>query len=147
MEILPHFWISNNLKNNNFVQRKNIKVIIILSKNIKFLKNYHHEQIRIPLEEFDNINFRNNIIYQHLFDVTNFIYEKINDNKKILLVGNEYDENIINIFILAYIIRYGRLKPEYSYYFLKSKKNNINEPLNNFYQILNKFYNLLINKS
>ena len=95
MEILPHFWISNNLKNNNFVQRKNIKVIIILSKNIKFLKNYHHEQIRIPLEEFDNINFRNNIIYQHLFDVTNFIYEKINDNKKILLVGNEYDENII----------------------------------------------------
>ena len=145
MEILPHFWISNNLKNINFINRKNIKVIIILSKFKKFLKNFNEEQIRIPLENFINIDSRNNIVYQHLFDVSSFINQKINENKKILLVGNEYDPNIINIFILSYVIRYGKLKPEYAYFFLKSKLNNIDEPLNISYPILYKFYNYLNN--
>lgn len=84
MEILPHFWISDNLKNINFVLKKNIKVIIILSRYKKFIKNFNDEQIRIPLEKFDNIKLRNNTIYQHLFDVTSFINQKINENKKIL---------------------------------------------------------------
>lgn len=145
MEILPHFWISNSLKNIHFINTKNIKAIIVLSKFKKFLKNFNEEQIRIPLENFNNIDSRNNIVYQHLFDVSSFINQKINDNKKILLVGNEYDTNILNIFILSYVIRYGKLKPEYAYFFLKSKLNNIDEPLNVSYPILYKFYNYLNN--
>tara|TARA_E500000178_G_C16797420_1_gene650844 strand:- start:56 stop:514 length:459 start_codon:yes stop_codon:yes gene_type:complete len=146
MEILPHFWISDNLKNINFVLKKNIKVIIILSRYKKFIKNFNDEQIRIPLEKFDNIKLRNNTIYQHLFDVTSFINQKISENKKILLIGNEFDSNILNIFLMGYLIRYGKIKPNYAYYFLKSKKNNINEPLDSSFYILNKFYIHLNNK-
>ena len=146
MEILPHFWISDSLKNYNYVSRKNIKVIIILSKFKKFIKNFNEEQIRIPLEKFNNTKSRNNIIYQHLFDVTSYINQKISENKKILLVGNEFDDSILDIFLLSYLIRYGKIKPEYAYYFLKSKKNIIHERLDNYYFILNKFYNHLNNK-
>ena len=57
-----------------------------------------------------------------------------------------YDNSILDIFILSYLIRYGKIKPEYAYYFLKSKKNIIHEHLDNYYYILNKFYNHLNNK-
>lgn len=147
MEILPHFWISDNVKNKNFILKKKIKVIIILSKNKNFIKNFNEEQIRIPLEKFCDKDTRNNIIYQHLFDVTSYINDKINNNNKVLLVGNEYDSDIINFFILAYISRYGKLRPNYSYLFLLSKKNNVNSDFKNYYHILNKFYNQLFNKS
>ena len=65
MEILPHFWISNTPKNNSYLHSKQIKNIIFLSNQDEFIKNYHHEQIRIPLKDLnDNIKQRNIIIYQ-----------------------------------------------------------------------------------
>lgn len=129
MEILPHFWISNTPKNNSYLQSKQIKNIIFLSNQDEFIKNYHHEQIRIPLKDLnDNIKQRNIIIYQHLYDVTHYIHEQITNNHNILLVGNEADEQILDIFIIAYFMRYGKTTLDYAVYFLFSKKKNCLQP-------------------
>lgn len=138
MEILPHFWISEKNKNNHFLKLKNIKEVIFLSKIIPFCKNINTEQIRIPLSVTDNNKNDNIIIYQHLFDVTNYIFEKIYNNKNILLIGNETDCSILYLFILCYYIRYGKLDIKNSLLFLETK---ITMKYFNYNSALFKFYN------
>ena len=140
MEILPHFWISDINKNLNFLHDKNIKNIIFLSKDNIFIKKYNHEQLRIPILISKNMEENNIIIYQHLFDVSNYIYEQINNNKNILLIGNEHDTQVLDIFIMAYFIRYGKTTLEYAIYFLHSKKKNCLQPKFYYKNCLLKFY-------
>ena len=142
MEILPHFWISEKPKNIHFIKYKNIKSVIFLSKYLDFYKNIDVEQIRIPLEISDNNKNDNISTYQHLYDVTNFIFEKIYNNKKILLIGNEQDFSILYLFILCYYIRYGKVDIKNSLLFLegkiKMKYFNFSDALFKFYSQINK---------
>ena len=142
MEILPHFWISDKIKNSDFIKLKNIKAIIFLSKTLKFYKNIDIEQIRIPFQLSDNNKNDNIMIYQHLFDVTNYIFEKIYNNKNILIIGNENDESILYLFIICYYIRYGKLDIKNSLLFLETKLKmkyfNYNSALFKFYSQINK---------
>lgn len=142
MEILPHLWISDKLKNSHFIKSKNIKAIIFLSKTIKYYKNIDVEQIRIPLESSDNNKSDNVIIYQHLFDITNYIFEKIFNNKNLLIIGNEKDESMLYLIIICYYIRYGKLDIKNSLLFfetkLKMKYFNYNSALFKFYNQINK---------
>jgi protein-tyrosine phosphatase len=145
MEILPYFWISNfsdpYLK---LIKEKNIKVVIYLSKSNNFLKNENIEQLRIPIEYNENDNYEdiNNIMYQQLYDITQFIHEKINNNQKVLLIGID-DKQDIDTIVSAYYIRYGKLTLRDALLFLKSKKKNIFYPKCNFYPALNKFYHYM----
>tara|TARA_Y200000002_G_C22425025_1_gene555518 strand:+ start:201 stop:635 length:435 start_codon:yes stop_codon:yes gene_type:complete len=143
MEIIPHFWVSDKMRNDNFIKRKNIKCIIILSKYLKYNKNAEIEQIRIPIEKTDNNKNDNINSFQHLYDVTYFIFEKIYNNKNILLVGNEKDSSILYLFILAYYIRYGKLDIKNSLLYLETK---IKMNYFNFHDSLFKFYNQINNK-
>ena len=140
MEILPHFWISDVNKNLDFLKNKKITLIIFLSKNNKFIKYYNDEQIRIPIDNLDNHDDKNNIVYQHLFDVVDCIHENINKNKNILLIGNENDDQILDVFILAYFIKYGKTNLEYAIYFLKSKKKFCLMPVFYYEGCLLKYY-------
>ena len=96
MEILPHFWIGHLKKNIIFLKEKKIESIIHLSKNEPFLKCRDIEQIRIPIEYTEDCTMdeKNIILYQHLFDVTDFIHEKIITNKNILLLGYENKQDL-----------------------------------------------------
>ena len=142
MEILPHFWISDKIKHLNFIKQKNIKSVIILSKFLNYYKNVDIEQIRIPLEITNNNKNDNIIVFQHLYDVTNFIFEKIYNNKNILLIGNEKDSSILYLFILCYYIRYGKLDIKNSLLFLETKLKmeyfSFNDALFKFYNQINK---------
>ena len=142
MEILPHFWISDKIKNLNFIKQKNIKSVVILSKFLNYYKNVDIEQIRIPLEITNNNKNDNIIVFQHLYDVTNFIFEKIYNNKNILLIGNEKDSSILYLFILCYYIRYGKLDIKNSLLFLETKLKmeyfSFNDALFKFYNQINK---------
>jgi len=141
MEIIPHFWVSDSIKKKEFLNSKKIKAIIILSKHQSFYKHIDIEQIRIPCELTNNNKNDNIVIYQHLYDVTQFIFEKIINNKNVLLIGNEKDESILYIFILAYYIRYGKLDIKNSLNFLDSKIKinyfNYNDALFKFYKDIN----------
>ena len=142
MEILPHFWISEKPKNIDFLKIKNIKSIIFLSKYVKYYKNLDVEQIRISIEISNNNKLDNINNFEHLYDVTQFIFEKIYNNKNILLIGNEKDNSILYLFILCYYIRYGKLDIKNSLLFLETKIKmkyfHFNEALFKFYNQINK---------
>lgn len=142
MEILPHFWISEKPKNIDFLKIKNIKSIIFLSKYVKYYKNLDIEQIRISIEISNNNKLDNVNNFEHLYDVTQFIFEKIYNNKNILLIGNEKDNSILYLFILCYYIRYGKLDIKNSLLFLETKIKmkyfHFNEALFKFYNQINK---------
>ena len=142
MEILPHFWISEKPKNIDFLKIKNIKSVIFLSKYVKYYKNLDVEQIRITIEISNNNKLDNINNFEYLYDVTQFIFEKIYNNKNILLIGNEKDSSILYLFILCYYIRYGKLDIKNSLLFLETKIKmkyfNFNEALFKFYNQINK---------
>ena len=143
MEFLPHLWISfyHSDYSHIILQRKKIKYIIHLSKTKSFFKTFHEEQIRIPLEynDTDNYEEKNNILYQHLFDITDYIHQKIIHYQHVLLIGYEERQEIDTILV-AYLIRYGKIDIHHSIQYLKSKKKDVFEPKCFYYYALQKFY-------
>ena len=144
MEILPHFWITYYKENLYFIKEKKIKNIIHLSKKENFIKKFNTEEIKIPIDYNEEHTYeeQNNIIYQHLFDITDYIHNKIINNEKILLLSYEHKQDIDTI-IVAYLIRYAKLNIHDSILFLKTKKENLFSPKCLFYFSLNRFYNQL----
>ena len=141
MEILPHLWINYYSKNNNFIKEKKISHIIHLSKYESFIKKNYIEEIRIPIDynERDNLEEINNVMYQQLFDITDYIHQRILDNNNILIIGYDNKQDIETILV-AYFIKYGKLNVNQAILFLKTKKINIFEPKVIFFHALNRFY-------
>ena len=142
MEILPRFCICYyNESYVHLLKEKKIRNIIHISKKELFTKIEYVEEIRIPIDynENDSIEHMNNILYQQLFDITEYIHNKLLTNQKILLIGYDYKQDIDNL-IIAYLIRYGKLTVKDSILFLRSKKKDIFSPKILFYDSLNKFY-------
>jgi hypothetical protein len=144
MEILPHIWICYYGENIHFIKEKKIKNIIHLSKKENYIKKIDIEQITINIDYNENTSYEemNIIMYQHLFDITDYIHEKILKNESVLLMGFENKQDI-DTLLIAYFIRYGKLTIYNSITFLRSKKENIFQPKCLFYSSLNKFYNEL----
>lgn len=142
MEVLPHFWIIFYGENLNIIKEKKINIIIHLSKFKEFIKKDNIEELRIPIDYNNEQSYeeQNNIMYQQLFDITNYIHDKINNNNNILLIG-EIKKQDLDTIIIAYFIRYGKLNIINSILFLKTKKDDIFLPKCFFYPALNKFYN------
>jgi hypothetical protein len=144
MEVLPHLWISyyKYSMNLSIIKEKKIKYIIHISKDESYLKkNIDVEEIRTPIDYTDEDTYeeQNNIMYEQLFDITDYIHNKIINNGNILLLGYEHKQDLDTI-IIAYFIRYGKLNIRDSILFLKTKKSYIFEPKCLFYFALNKFY-------
>ena len=141
MEVLPHFWINYFNQNLNLLKEKNIKYIIHLSNYENFLKKSNIEEIRIPIDydENDSYENKNNILYQKLFDITDYIHEKVTGCENVMLIGHENKQDI-DAIIVAYLIRFGKMNISQSIRCLQSKKDYIFEPKCIFYQALNKFY-------
>ena len=117
MEVLPHFWISyyKYSMNLSIIKEKKIKYIIHISKDESYLKkNIDVEEIRTPIDYTDENTYeeQNNIMYEQLFDITNYIHNKIINNGNILLLGYEHKQDLDTI-IIAYFIRYGKLNMNY----------------------------------
>jgi hypothetical protein len=144
MEILPHFWVTHFNEKYNIIVKKKINNIIYLSKYEKFVKRDNIEQIRIPFDydidgSIDDMNIN---VYQHLFDITDYIHEKICNNENILLIGY-IDRQDIDVVIISYFIRFGKMTLQNAINILKSKKDDIFNPKCLFFSALNKFYNEL----
>jgi protein-tyrosine phosphatase len=144
MEILPHFWITHYGTNIHFIKKKKIKNIIHLSKKEPFTKKDDSEEIRIVIDYNDNDSYEhmNNLMFQQLSDITEYIHDKIINNEKVLLIGY-YNKQDIDTIIVAYLLRYARITIHDAILFLKTKKADIFSPKCLFYFALNKFYNNL----
>lgn len=146
MEVLPHFWIGYYKENLHIIKTKKIKNIIHLSKDEPFIKKGEIEQIRVPIDYDENqsLEIQNNIMYQHLYDIIDYIHEKIINNSNILLIGYSNKQDIDTI-VIAYFIKFGKLNIREAIICYKSKKEDIFNPKCNFYYALNKFYNNNLN--
>jgi len=150
MEIVPHFWVADfeNYDDITFLKEKKIKCIINVSKYTNFSTSnvkQSIDEIRIPIdynEETDNQNLINSMMYDHLFDITEYIHSKVISSKNILLVGYSTKEDI-DAIIAAYFIRYAKVDVREALKYVKSKRANAF--LNNilFYPALNKFYEVI----
>jgi hypothetical protein len=141
MEVLPHFWINYFKQNLHIIKEKNIKYIIHLSQNESFYNKSNIEEIRIPIDynENDSYEVKNDTLYKYLFDITDYIHEKVMGCENVMLIGDEYKQDIDTI-IVAYLIRFGKLNISESVRCLQSKRKNIFEPKCIFYHALSKFY-------
>lgn len=124
-EILSGLWICNKDDiNNNFLINKNISLIINSTKELTN-NNYKNniEEIQIPFEINNNIEYINNIFFDYIFDTIKYIH--INKlNKNILIYSTNNDQRPISI-IISYIIYYSHMEPLQTILFIKSKCYNI----------------------
>lgn len=146
MEILPNLWISYYDDNNiiHLIKKNKIKSIVHLSNKHDFFKKKDCDEIRADIDytEEDTLEIKNNILYRCLFNITDYIHEKIIDTEKVLLIGNSNKQDLDSI-VIAYLVRFGKLTIYDSIQFLKTKKDSIFEPKCYFFSALNKFYNHL----
>lgn len=141
MEILPHLWITYYNDNLHIIKEKKIKNILHLSKKESFFKinNVNEINIYINYSNEQNYDEMNNTMYDYLFDITEYIHNKIINNETILLISFRNKQDI-DVIIIAYYIRYGNLTIQEAVRYLKTKKDDIFNPKCLFYSSLNKFY-------
>ena len=141
MEILPHLWITYYNDNLHIIKEKKIKNILHLSKKESFFKinNVNEINIHINYSNEQNYDQMNNTMYDYLFDITEYIHNKIINNESIILITS-HNKQDIDVILIAYYIRYGNLTIHESVKFLKTKKDDIFNPKCLFYSALNKFY-------
>lgn len=131
--IIPNIYIgnSNSSLNENFIKKKNIKLIVNCTKDLKFIELENLEKVRIPID--DNRIFKNNDILKYL-DVLNTIHDYRKKKENILIhcrVGSQRSANII----LFYLIKKLNYSYEEGYNILKIKRPICFCPFNNFYHV------------
>ncbi len=144
MEVLPNLYVStyDTYMDDRVIKQKKIKVIIHVSKRKRFLDKDKIEEIRVPIEfdenEYDLMQI-NLDLYNYLYDIVNFIYEKLHENKAVLLLGFSHKQEV-DIIIASYYIRFGKVTPKLAMYYLKTKKKNLFLPECLYEYCLERFY-------
>jgi hypothetical protein len=149
MEVLPNLYVStyDTYMDERVIKQKKIKVIIHVSKKKRFLEKDKIEEIRVPIDYDENdydLMQINLDLYNYLYDIVNFIHEKLHENKSVLLLGYSHKQEV-DIIVASYYIRFGKVTPKLAMYYLKTKKKNLFLPeclyeysLERFYEDLNK---------
>ena len=138
-EIIPGLWLGDKdiSMNKQFFKDNDINIVINCSKDLPFI-NLDVEKVRLKihdnLENEEIINMYNNL---------NYITKYINDNLLLcrnILVHCYAGKQRSATIIISYLLKYGKMNLEKSIDLLKSKKNDVFIPKNNFIYSL-KLYN------
>ena len=141
-EVLPGIWLGNKdiATNINFLNKKNIKCVINISKEIEHCKLYSGEKIRIPVD--NPVKSRsaiiNGMMYDYLNDATEFMKKKNNNFDPILVYCSDGEQRSATV-ICAYIMKYGKVTADLSIKYLISKVPNVFSMGIYFYSALKKF--------
>ncbi len=144
MEVLPNLFICSydQYYDENIIKKKKIKVIIHVSKRKKFLGKEKIEEIRIPIE-FDEDDYDllqiNLDLYNYMHDTIEYIYEKLHENKPVLLLGYSHRQEV-DILIAGYYIRFGKVTPKLAMHYIRTKKRNVFLPECYYEYCLDKYY-------
>lgn len=146
-EILTGLWIGNRKDaiRKQFLIDKQILCKINCTKELPENNILGIEEIRIPVSDTNKRKYErdNNQMYQYLFDITNFIYNKIHKGNNVLVycyAGKQRSATII----AAFLIRYGKVSPNKAVEYIKTKSDKAFLSSINFYPALQKFCNELI---
>ena len=144
MEVYPYFYTSSyeNYYEENIIKEKKIKTIIHVSKRKKFLGKDKIEEIRIPIEydedDFDYYQVNLDLL-NYLHDTVEFIHEKLKEKKGVLLLGYSHKQEV-DVIVVAFYMKYGKVPPKLGMYYLKTKKRNLFIPDCLYDHCLEKFY-------
>tara|TARA_Y100000591_G_C21580408_1_gene568006 strand:+ start:125 stop:574 length:450 start_codon:yes stop_codon:yes gene_type:complete len=142
-EIIPNLWLSNyntiKNQNNNFIEEKNIKLIINCSKNIPFKKNMKKDEIKLIRYEIED---GSPINYSKTFKINKMIFNYLSKNKGIICYCYEGTQ-CSPMLIITYLIQYSKIDSKQIIKSVQSKNNLIFKPINNFETYLEKYrYNI-----
>jgi hypothetical protein len=143
IEYLPHLWVSEyyTFKPSSLSSKK-IQLILHLSSHLDFYKT-NIEQIRIPMDKNDSsLEEKNALMYNHMFDVTDLIHQKIMQTSPVLILSNSIQKDV---FASAYFIRFAKVLPREAMDFIQSKKKELSMEIIEYNNCLNKFYYQLRN--
>ena len=115
VEIIPNLWMSNI----NIVKYKHyykFDYVINCLKNLHFLEKNNNFKLSTELK-IDKI-------YNYLDELTDYIYKKINLNKKILIICEDCTQKSPTI-ICTYLIKFGKININNSIKYFKTKYENI----------------------
>lgn len=128
-EIIPNLWLGNIIDSKNRSFLENIDIVINASIDIPFTTS-KTDNIRISVD--DNLEKKEIIkLYTHLNDVTELIYSKLLQYKRIFVhcyAGKQRSATII----CAYLIRYLSLSLEEATLYVRTKRSVIFTPCCNF---------------
>jgi len=142
-EIVSNLWLGNILvaKNKMFFDENNIDYVINCTKDVPFYSNYT-QNVRISVD--DNLKSNEiNTMYKYLNRAADFIHNKLQDNKTILVhcyAGKQRSASII----CGYLMKYCNMKCKDAITAIKSKRLIAFTPAINFQQALYKFEKDLI---
>ena len=134
IEVLPFLYYSyyEEEKSEKFFKRNKIKCIIhISSQKREFSKESEFEQVSIILDkniDTDGDQKVNIEFYGYLYDVIEFIYNKIIvENINICIIGHQNKQDI-DALLIAYFIRFANVNYQEAHHYVLSKK------LDNYYE-------------
>jgi len=121
IEIQTGLWLGDekSVNNKNFIETNNIEIIIDCNKYLNYSSHKYNSPVREKLE----INEIKHTI-KFLLKISEYLYENLKKFNNILVYGHN-DFNIAISIIIAFIMRYGKLKKETVVKLLKSKMSQI----------------------
>ncbi len=118
VEFLPGIWISNTkLLSEKFLKQKKIKDIIDCNKELIFFDGIENYIIAIKNQIKKD---KHTQLQKYLHKISDIINQTILDSESLLI----YDPNITNkgpVLIIAYLLKYGMLRPEQTIHSFMSK--------------------------
>tara|TARA_X000000950_G_scaffold109747_1_gene138337 strand:+ start:288 stop:857 length:570 start_codon:yes stop_codon:yes gene_type:complete len=138
-EIEKNLWLGDFRASldKKFILKNNIKLIVNLSKNLKFVDLDHIEKYRVPIN--DNRSHESNIgMIQHFPILYDKINSYLNDNKGVLVHCRAGIQRSATLVAL-YLMKKRRSKFEEVKKFIRSKRCVVFYPLINFYKPIKYF--------
>jgi hypothetical protein len=143
VEFLPGIWLSNiKMFSEKFIKQKKIKDMIDCTKELNFFDGTENYiiAIRNQIKKEKHIKLQN-----YLIKITDVINQTILSGESLLI----YDPDITKrgaVLIIAYLLRYGHLRPEQT---IKSFMSKCKIPIkiNEDYQLALKFFSKKIEAS
>jgi hypothetical protein len=94
---------------------------------------------RVSSVSSDNVSIeeKNALMYNHLFDVTDLIHQRITQTNPVLILSNGIQKEL---FVASYFIRFAKVLPRESLEYIQSKKKDLSLEIIEYNNCLNKFY-------
>ncbi len=144
IEVLPFLYYSyyEEEKNDKFFKRNKIKCIIHLSHKQKNFNSSEFEEVNILLHKNIERDGEKNVnieFYNYLYDLVEFLYNKIIiENINVCILGH-IDKQDIDALIMAYFIKYANVNYQEAHHYVLSKKLDQYYERSYYYDALKKY--------
>jgi hypothetical protein len=126
IEVLPylHYLYYEEEKSDKFLKRNRIKCIIHLTSKNREFSSSEFEEVTISLHkniQHDGEDAVNVELYSYLYDIIEFIYQKVSHHQHVCIMGYKNKQDI-DALCMAYFIRFANVNYHEAHHYVLSKK-------------------------